>query len=180
MTINDSINGKSYKAFDISGFSYNNGGDVVRLYNGADTLIESSAYTSCANTQSYAKTSSGIWQPTPLITKGSANQFPVATSTPTATPLASATPTPKVSPTLDPTAEGAEVLGTSTDSGLFGSRDPTPDPTPITNQTASISGTTSGGNPPWFAYASIGLGGTSILGLGGYLWYDWYKKKKLV
>lgn len=167
MTVPDStIDGKGYKAFDVSGINFNNSGDTVRLLNGDGSVIESFSYGLCGSSQSWAKKSDGNWTQTPIITKGASNLFP--TPTPTATPYPTLTPDPT-------TMEGAEVLGESTDSGNI--------PTFIVN--GSSLPTASAGaklkkEAPIFAILAIVLGLISIVTLGGYLWYDWKKHGKSI
>ncbi len=173
MTVNDSISGKGYKTFDISGFSLNNNGDNVRLYDGAGSPVDSRVYTTCNNADSWAKKPDGSWDQTPFITKGSANQFP--------TPIPTPSPTPKITPTPSPdptTMEGAEVLGTSTDSGNPSSLGTDPSPSPTAG--ATVSGTLKDTSSQVFAFGAIGLGTMSLCTLGGYLWYDWWKKKRVI
>lgn len=165
--INGNIGAKSYASFEVR--NLNNDADTVRLYDGAGSALNSQSrhYDYCNSTMSWAKTSSGTWQQTPLITKNGANQFPTPVPSPTATPKASPTP----SPTLDPTAD-PEVLGDSTASAI---------PTLVVSQETAENIATKAKKPkesPVFAILAIVLGLLSLIILGGYLWYDGWKKRK--
>jgi hypothetical protein len=160
--INGTIGAKGWATFDVS--NLNNDFDTVRLYNGAGFAIESKHYDTCISTQSWAKTSSSSWQQTSIVTKGSVNKFP--TPVPTSTPSPTPSPTPSVIPTTSP-----EVLGESTESGI---------PTfVVSEKTAENIASKSAvkKESPLFAILAILLGIISLLTLGGYLWYDWKKKK---
>lgn len=103
---------------------------------------------------------------------------PLPTSTPTPTPKPTSTPifSPTPIPTLDPKAEGADVLGLSTQGD--GTPSPqvsgdSPSPSPI----LSAFENTVAQSPPGYAIVAIVLGTLSLIGVGFYLWYDWKKKK---
>lgn len=178
------IAAKGYAAIDISHYTrgmLTNDGDILSLIDGAGKTIEKYEYSFC-NTQATWARISGDWKETATMTKGKANQYsalsttsstpqPTATATPkstqspspTGSPFPSSTPTP-----VEPLAtESGEILGVTTVSEM----NPTPFPTPRSNQSSSNM---------LAAYGALGTGVSLLTGTLGYFGFEWWKKGHIV
>ncbi len=174
------IPASEFQAFKLTSDIYNNTGDTVKLLDAAGTVVEAFSYTTCSSDQSWSKQIT-TWVQTQTITQGLANQFADASPTPTPTtaeivkrpskksPVPSATIS--VTPTLlDASTINNDVLGIASDESHF------------EGESASNSALSQfDGLPPRtkiMAIGTLGIGVTTLLGLGGYLVFQMLKKKR--
>lgn len=166
--------------FDLTSAMYNNSGDTVKLLNAAGDIVESFSYTSCSADQSWSKQGS-TWSQSPKVTKGEANQFPSAspTSTPVGAVVAKTTGKPSPSPAatisvtptvLDASAMHDDVLGVASDESHYDGNE--------ASGSSSSSFSSMSPRTKVFALGTLGVGATTLVGLGGYLAFQFFHKKR--